>query len=61
MGTQEPNLIDSQAQGAGATDKAVLNVDTQIASSTDEDFNKGYVDPKEERAFVSPQSSYSEM
>jgi len=53
MGTQDSDRIDFETPGAGTTDKAVFDIDTRIASPNDEEFDKGYVDPKEERAFVS--------
>lgn len=56
MGTNEPDRIDFGTHNVSNLDKAVFEVDARAASPKIEDLEKGYVDPKEERAFVSRQT-----
>jgi hypothetical protein len=56
MGTNDPDRIDFDTHNISSLDKAVFEVDTRAASPKIEDSDKGYVDPKEERAFVSRQT-----
>ena len=54
MGVQSVDSVQVEVNKVASTDKRPSNSDSNGAvSPIDEDFAKGYVDPKEERAFVS--------
>ena len=54
MGLEDIDRVDVGAHDLDNSNKALSNISTSAVSApVDDDFAKGYVDPKEERAFVS--------